>query len=117
MHFKQSLLVLAISGALAACGGSSSDSTSGSNNTDDGTATTTTTVVSEGVITGFGSVYVNGKRYRSESAEIAVGNSPAADEAQLKVGMVVTVAASQADNGIIMKVKLKVAQLMSPLKV
>jgi len=103
MRFKQSLLVLAISGALTACGGSSSDSTNddtgGGGNTDDGTATTTTTVVSEGVITGFGSVYVNGKRYRSESAEIAVGNSPAAGEAQLKVGMVVSVAASQADNG------------------
>ena len=104
MRFKQSLLVLAISGALTACGGSSSDSpndntSGGGNNTDDGTATTTTTVVSEGVITGFGSVYVNGQRYRSENAEIAVGNSPAADEAQLKVGMVVTVAASASDNG------------------
>ena len=104
MRFKQSLLVLAISGALTACGGSSSDSTNedtsgGGNNTDDGTATTTTTVVSEGVITGFGSVYVNGQRYRSESAEIAVGDSPAAGEAQLKVGMVVTVAASASDSG------------------
>ncbi|MBP59186.1 MULTISPECIES: DUF5666 domain-containing protein, partial [Idiomarina] len=104
MRFKQSLLVLAISGALTACGGSSSDSpndstSGGGNNTDDGTATTTTTVVSEGVITGFGSVYVNGQRYRSENAEIAVGNSPAADEAQLKVGMVVTVAASASDDG------------------
>jgi len=102
MRFKQSLLVLAISAALTACGGSSSDptsdNTSGDNNNDD-TSTTTTTVVSEGVITGFGSVYVNGQRYRSENAEIAVGNSPAADEAQLKVGMVVTVAASASDDG------------------
>lgn len=102
MRFKQSLLVLAISGALTACGGSSSDSTndntSGVSNNDE-TSTTTTTVVSEGVITGFGSVYVNGQRYRSENAEIAVGNSPAADEAQLKVGMVVTVAASASDDG------------------
>ncbi|MGM0429854.1 MAG: DUF5666 domain-containing protein [Pseudomonadota bacterium] len=104
MRFKQSILVLAISGALTACGGGSSDSTddntSGENNNDDtSTTTTTTTVVSEGVITGFGSVYVNGQRYRSENAEIAVGNSPAADEAQLKVGMVVTVAASASDAG------------------
>jgi hypothetical protein len=102
MRFKQSLLVLAISAALAACGGSSSDSTndntSGVSNNDE-TSTTTTSVVSEGVITGFGSVYVNGQRYRSENAEIAVGNSPAADEAQLKVGMVVTVAASASDDG------------------
>ncbi|WP_286963569.1 DUF5666 domain-containing protein, partial [Idiomarina sp. UBA3992] len=102
MRFKQSLLVLAISGALTACGGSSSDSTndntSGENNNGD-TSTTTTTVVSEGVITGFGSVYVNGQRYGSDNATIAVGNSPAADEAQLRVGMVVTVAASASDDG------------------
>lgn len=99
MRFKQSLLVLAISGALTACGGSSSDS--GSNDTSSGNNNdnTTTTVVSEGVITGFGSVYVNGQRYRTENAEIAVGDSPAADEAQLKVGMVITVAASASDNG------------------
>lgn len=101
MRFKQSLLVLAISGALTACGGSSSDSsnndTSNGNNNDD--TSTTTTVVSEGVITGFGSVYVNGKRYRTESAEIAVGDSPAAEEAQLKMGMVVTIAASASGNG------------------
>lgn len=101
MRFKQSLLVLAISGALTACGGSSSDS--GSNDTsggsNNGDTSTTTTVVSEGVITGFGSVYVNGQRYRSESAEIAVGDSPAADEAQLKIGMVVSIAASASDNG------------------
>ena len=39
-------------------------------------------------------MYVNGQRYGSDNAAIAVGNSPAADEAQLRVGMVVTVAAS-----------------------
>ena len=97
MRFQHSLLVLAIAGALSACGGSSSsDSTGGGNNNDDNTSTT---VVTEGVITGFGSVYVNGQRYGSDNATIAVGNSPAADEAQLRVGMVVTVAASASDNG------------------
>lgn len=44
-------------------------------------------------------MYVNGQRYGSDNAAIAVGNSPAADEAQLRVGMVVTVAASASDNG------------------
>lgn len=103
MRFKHSLLVLAIAGALSACGGSSDSSTSDNNTGDDNTGGdntgSTTTVVTEGVITGFGSVYVNGQRYGSDNAAIAVGNSPAADEAQLRVGMVVTVAASASDNG------------------
>lgn len=103
MRFKHSLLVLAIAGTLSACGGSSDsstpDNTSGGDNTDGDNTGTTTAVVTEGVITGFGSVYVNGQRYGSDNAAIAVGNSPAADEAQLKVGMVVTVAASASDNG------------------
>ncbi|WP_289117372.1 DUF5666 domain-containing protein [uncultured Idiomarina sp.] len=103
MRFQHSLLVLAIAGALSACGGSSDSSTSDSNTGGDNTGGdntgSTTTVVTEGVITGFGSVYVNGQRYGSDNAAIAVGNSPAADEAQLRVGMVVTVAASASDNG------------------
>ncbi|ATZ72683.1 hypothetical protein CWC33_02795 [Idiomarina sp. X4] len=103
MRFKHSLLVLAIAGALSACGGSSDSSTPDSNTGGDDTGGdntgSTTTVVTEGVITGFGSVYVNGQRYGSDNAAIAVGNSPAADEAQLRVGMVVTVAASASDNG------------------
>lgn len=103
MRFQHSLLVLAIAGALSACGGSSDSSTSDNNTGDDNTGGdntgSTTTVVTEGVITGFGSVYVNGQRYGSDNAAIAVGNSPAADEAQLRVGMVVTVAASASDNG------------------
>ncbi|MDV6316131.1 DUF5666 domain-containing protein [Idiomarina sp. HP20-50] len=100
MRFKHSLLVAAIAGTLSACGGSSESSTdTSSGNTSDNNTATTTTVVTEGVITGFGSVYVNGQRYRSENATIAVGNSPAAEEAQLKVGMVVRVAASASSNG------------------
>ncbi|RXS43000.1 hypothetical protein EST55_04410 [Idiomarina sp. 29L] len=103
MRFKHSLLVLAIAGALSACGGSSDsstpDSNTGGDNTGGDNTGSTTTVVTEGVITGFGSVYVNGQRYGSDNAAIAVGNSPAADEAKLRVGMVVTVAASASDNG------------------
>jgi hypothetical protein len=103
MRFQHSLLVLAIAGALSACGGSSDSSTpdnnTGGDNTGGDNTGSTTTVVTEGVITGFGSVYVNGQRYGSDNASIAVGNSPAADEAQLRVGMVVTVAASASDNG------------------
>lgn len=95
MRFKHSLLVLAMSGALAACGGS--DDTPDNGGGDDGTASSS--VVTEGVITGFGSVYVNGQRYTSDNANIDVGNNTSADESMLRVGMVVKVAASATDDG------------------
>ncbi|EGN75505.1 hypothetical protein A28LD_1118 [Idiomarina sp. A28L] len=99
MRFSKPLIVLALSAALSACGSSSSDETSIPDpNAGGGDSPTTTTTVSEGVITGFGSVYVNGQRYRSGNAIISIGGTPAADEAQLKVGMVVQVSASSSDD-------------------
>ncbi|MFD2632074.1 DUF5666 domain-containing protein [Idiomarina piscisalsi] len=95
MRFKYSLLVLAMSGVLAACGGSDDTPDNGGG---DNTGSTTT-VVTEGVITGFGSVYVNGQRYTSDNANIDVGNNTSADESMLRVGMVVKVAASATDDG------------------
>lgn len=101
MRFAKSLLALTVTTALTACGGSDSSDTNVSNPPpgDDNSGSTTTTVYTEGVITGFGSVYVNGQRYRSENADIALGNNPAATEGDLKVGMVVSLAASSSDNG------------------
>lgn len=101
MRFTKSLIVLALSSSLIACGGSdSSDPVSGGDNGNTGgTGSTESTVYTEGVITGFGSVYVNGERYRSENADIALGNNPAADESQLHVGMVVSLAASNSNDG------------------
>lgn len=48
---------------------------------------------SEGVVTGFGSVIVNGVPYNSSNATVSVDGSPAA-EADLRVGMVVSVKGS-----------------------
>lgn len=99
MRFSKPLIVLALSAALSACGSSSSDETSVPDpNAGGGDAPVRTTMVSEGVITGFGSVYVNGQRYRSGNAIISIGGTPAADEAQLKVGMVVQVSATSSDD-------------------
>ncbi len=95
MRFKHSLLVLAMSGVLAACGGS--DDSPGDGGGDGGTASSS--VVTEGVITGFGSVYVNGQRYSSDNADINVGNANAADESQLRMGMVVKVSATAPNDG------------------
>lgn len=99
MQFSKSLIVISLSAALSACGGSSSSDTSVSEPDTDDNTPVTTSVVSEGVITGFGSVYVNGQRYGSQNAVISISDSNAADEAQLKVGMVVKVAASRSDDG------------------
>ncbi|RUO76937.1 DUF5666 domain-containing protein [Idiomarina seosinensis] len=100
MRFSKSLIALALSTSLTACGGSDSSEPTGSNPpATGGGGDSGSSVYSEGVITGFGSVYVNGQRYRSGNANIAVGNNPAAEEADLKVGMVVSVAASSAGDG------------------
>lgn len=101
MRFAKSLIALTVTTALTACGGSGSSDNNVSNPPpgDDNTGGTSTTVYTEGVITGFGSVYVNGQRYRSENADIALANNPAATESDLKVGMVVSLAASSSDNG------------------
>ncbi len=64
--------------AFAGCGG------------DDGAAPYVTASTSEGVVTGFGSVIVNGVPYESSSATVSVDGNPAAEE-NLRVGMVVSV--------------------------
>lgn len=78
-----SLSVLLASG----CGGSSS---SGDGESD-------RTVASRGVITGFGSVYVNGTRYRTSGTKFKVDDDDG-DESDLRVGMIVTVKGSKSDD-------------------
>jgi hypothetical protein len=70
----------------AGCGGSSSGS-------DDGDA-----VVSRGEITGFGSVYVNGRRYQTDRASFRVDDDDGV-ESDLRLGMIVTVRGSRDDDG------------------
>ncbi len=66
--------------AMLAAGCGSSSSSSGE----------TETVASRGVITGFGSVYVNGRRYQTDDARFEVDDDRG-DERDLRIGMVVTV--------------------------
>ncbi|OOZ39483.1 hypothetical protein BOW53_11260 [Solemya pervernicosa gill symbiont] len=66
---------------LTACGGGSSSGTAAS-----GGATTTVS----GVITGFGSVYVNGVRYPTTGSTITMDDAPVGDDTALAQGMVVT---------------------------
>ncbi len=85
-HFRPTLIALAVSATLglSACvdGGDSTTSASG-----DGEVVTT------GVITGFGSVFVNGVEFETNGAQIVVDGVPL-DESHLKVGMVVTLEGS-----------------------
>ncbi len=85
---RKSLVSLAVIGALglSACGGGGSGSsvTSGS--------------LSSGVITGFGSVFVNGIEYDTSGASIMVNGIPA-NESDLAVGMVVNLHGTANANG------------------
>ena len=67
---------------LSGCGGSSS--------TDD----ITSSIASRGIITGFGSVYVNGTKYNTSGTRFEVDDAPG-DESQLRVGMFVSVYGSR----------------------
>jgi hypothetical protein len=66
----------------AGCGGGGSSPNSAQ--------ATGASVVSRGVITGFGSVYVNDIRYRTEGTHFSIDDGEG-DESDLRVGMIVTV--------------------------
>jgi len=95
MNLLQTKQLVGISTLLATimlasgCGGSSSSS--------DGDADTT--VVSRGLITGFGSVYVNGVRFHTGSTQFSIDDDGGV-ESDLKVGMIVTVKGSKSDDGV-----------------
>jgi hypothetical protein len=85
LNYRFSVLaVTAMLVGVGACGGS--DSNSGAN----APPQSSTGVVSAGVITGFGSVYVNGIRYDTSSAAVSMDDE-AAVESALKVGQYVEV--------------------------
>lgn len=86
-QFKLSAMALAIGLALSACGGGSSDGggvAAGNSSGDSGTT-------AHGVVTGFGSVYVNGVKYEVEGNTAISVDGEAATESALQVGMLVTV--------------------------
>lgn len=73
------------------CGGGSGSSSAG-------TATTGSSVASRGIITGFGSVYVNGVEFFTDDARISIDDDMG-KESELRVGMIVTVSGHMNDDG------------------
>lgn len=91
MTNKQMSLIasaVAIALALSACGGGGGGSSTG-------TATTSSTTV--GTVTGFGSVFVNGVEFETDTSTVSMDDANG-DDSNLRVGMVVTVQGS-IDNG------------------
>ena len=90
--FQRKTIVLAVFGALAVagCGGGSSSSTG---------STAGAGVKHTGVITGFGSVFVNGVEYETGSSSVML-DGVAGKDSNLKIGMVVTVEGSVNKDGL-----------------
>lgn len=87
------ITLLAAVSFLTACGGSGSSDSSASDEIAD------TTVVSRGLITGFGSVYVNGIRFHTGGTRFSIDDD-AGVESDLRVGMIVTVKGDKSDDGV-----------------
>ena len=68
-------------------GGGGSDSTDGGGSNPPAAATN----VSQGQIEGFGSVFVNGVEWETDSVEIEIEGSPGFSESDLQIGMLVKV--------------------------
>lgn len=76
---------------ISGCGGGTS-----SNNSSSGNLNTSS---SRGLITGFGSVYVNGVKYNTDTAKFDVDNDKTSTQSNLHVGQFVTITGSVDSNG------------------
>jgi len=86
---------------IQACGGGGGDSANApaTNDPVPPPVSTSTTVTTTGVITSFGSVFVNGVEYETDSAEIRT-DAEQASESDLKVGQIVTIRGSKNADGV-----------------
>lgn len=91
--FQRKTIALAVFGALALAGCGAGTSTTGG-------STTGTSLARTGVITGFGSVFVNGVEYETDNSSVSLDDGASGDEGDLKVGMVVTLEGSVNDDGV-----------------
>jgi len=90
-RFKQLTIILLLALGLSACGGGGSSGLAGIG----GTGITAT-----GKITAFGSIFVNGVEYFIQSGTTIMVNGVAAQESDLKLGMVVTLSGTLNNDGV-----------------
>ncbi len=88
---RNSLISMVFASLIAGCGGSNTEESESSQ-------VQTNPVTSKGQIDGFGSVIVNGVRYNTDNAVIVV-NGVEVEEAELKVGYIVTVIGEVSEDG------------------
>ncbi len=88
MTIKQLLSLGALALSLAACGGSSG---SGGNTPPPPVGPQPTGLTAAGVVTGFGSIYVNGIEFETNSASYDLDDAVGSSDADLSVGMFVVV--------------------------
>ena len=98
---KRSCFALVCVVMLQACGGGSGGGSPATPTevTPPPPATSSTAVTTSGVITAFGSVYVNGVEYETDSAEIE-SDDEIVQESDLKVGQIVTLTGTRNDDGV-----------------
>jgi len=86
--------ILIVLNFMVGCGGSGGGGSSGGAG-----VPAATSGVSQGEIEGFGSVFVNGVEWETDSVEIEIEGSPGFSESDLREGMLVKVEGSLDDNG------------------
>lgn len=97
-HLTKSALATSIALIMTGCGGSSGDSAPNTDNPDNNGGSSTK-VSSSGVITGFGSIYVNGVRYDTADAEVEFEGEGRMSEEDLRLGMRVEIEANEEGDG------------------
>jgi hypothetical protein len=88
MKYREIIVMcLGLAGVLTGCGGGGG----GGGDAALSSGTVTATGVSSGAITGFGSVFVNGVKFNTDSAEVFRGDDQLNDVRELSIGMLVRV--------------------------
>ena len=99
--WSRTLLAIGYSLLLQACGGGGGGNTAPPlvTHPPPPPSSSPTAVTTSGIITAFGSVFVNGVEYETDSAEIE-SDDDIADEGDLKVGQIITLKGSVNDDGV-----------------
>lgn len=98
-------LALITTNLLVGCGGGSGSvsapeiAIAPDNSTDNGAVTSPSTIIKTGVISGFGSIYLDGQRYLTDSSSISVNGLLGQDISDLKVGMKISLAVNESADG------------------